>query len=508
MPTDQTDASTAAQPQTDAALSADLTAMVRLAAGPIMRSDPAPITSLVKALRGQVTSARMVPLLDALQVVVQERGWTWDAQEAYDLSVFYLKPPPEPTGPDAATAAATPAGLHATPFAWQDTIAPRQWLYGTHIIRRYVSVVIAPGGVGKSSWLIGEALCMVSGKPILHDPVHGANKRVWVYNLEDPRDELQMRVQAFMLRHGMTMADIGDRLYMDSGRDQELCLAIDDREGVRLLAPVVDQIIAEIQRRKIDVLIVDPFVSSHRVNENDNGAIDMVAKAWGRVADRADCAIVLVHHTRKMAAGRAADAESARGAVSLIGAARSVRVFSRLSEEDAQALDLPPNDSPGRYGKWYDDKNNLAPTAGRERYYRMDSYTLPNGESVGVPVVHDVPTPATMTFSESDLLQVYNAMSHEHGSHPAASDSLGAVVGAVLNYDHTAKPGSEFVAKAIKAMLTAGMIERATGIKPGNRSQRQVYRKLRLPSASASAAAARKESTPSPDENLFEDHVA
>jgi RecA-family ATPase len=40
-------------------------------------------------------------------------------------------------------------------------------------------------------------------------------------------------------------------------------------------------------------------VSSHKVPENDNGSVDMVLKEWGRVADQANCAVLLVHHVRK-----------------------------------------------------------------------------------------------------------------------------------------------------------------------------------------------------------------
>ena len=57
----------------------------------------------------------------------------------------------------------------------------------------------------------------------------------------------------------------------------------------------------QIKEHAIDVLVVDPFVSCHEVFENDNPAIDMVAKEWSRVAELGSCAIHLVHHTRKAA---------------------------------------------------------------------------------------------------------------------------------------------------------------------------------------------------------------
>jgi RecA-family ATPase len=75
-----------------------------------------------------------------------------------------------------------------------------------------------------------------------------------------------------------------------------------------------DALTAESLARQIDVLIIDPFVSSHEVEENANSQIDEIAKAWGRVARAANCAIVLVHQTSKAGAAEVT-ALSARGAV-------------------------------------------------------------------------------------------------------------------------------------------------------------------------------------------------
>ena len=72
---------------------------------------------------------------------------------------------------------------------------------------------------------------------------------------------------------------------MNSGRDTPLCTAKVKSGEVTLLEPVYDEILAQLKVRNIDVLIVDPFVSSHAVTENDNMAIDAVVKAWARVAE-------------------------------------------------------------------------------------------------------------------------------------------------------------------------------------------------------------------------------
>jgi len=194
----------------------------------------------------------------------------------------------------------TLSDLKPSPYQWTDpaSIPVRQALYGNHLFRKFVSVTIAPGGVGKSSLLIAETLAMVSGKPLLGVDVPDS-LRVWLWNLEDPRDELQRRIQAACQQYELEPDDLGDRLFVDTGREKELCLAVATNDGAIIQEPVVEALTREIKANQIDLLIVDPFISSHAVSENDNPAIDAVTKAWGKIADETNCAISLVHHTRK-----------------------------------------------------------------------------------------------------------------------------------------------------------------------------------------------------------------
>ena len=56
-----------------------------------------------------------------------------------------------------------------TPFKPTDpTKFPRrQFLYGRHYVRKYVSATIAPGDTGKTSLNLAEAIAMASGVPFL-----------------------------------------------------------------------------------------------------------------------------------------------------------------------------------------------------------------------------------------------------------------------------------------------------------------------------------------------------
>ena len=57
-------------------------------------------------------------------------------------------------------------------------------------------------------WQIAEG--MASGKPLLGVQPEGL-LRVRIWNGEDPRIELERRIEAAMQWHGLTAADIGDR---------------------------------------------------------------------------------------------------------------------------------------------------------------------------------------------------------------------------------------------------------------------------------------------------------
>ena len=91
-----------------------------------------------------------------------------------------------------------------------------------------------------------------------------------------------------------------------------MVIANGTRFGAIVAEPVVDKITATIVENRIDVLWIDPFVSCHTVGENDNSGIDTVAKQWGGIAKQTNCSIMLVHHSRKIAAGGVVTADDAR----------------------------------------------------------------------------------------------------------------------------------------------------------------------------------------------------
>lgn len=357
--------------------------------------------------------------------------WAWgEASEA----AYESKRSTERYSDFGADTADESTAIKATPFLWRNpaTIPPRQWLYGRHLIRKFVSLDVAPGGLGKSSIKTAEALAMTTGLPLLGKDVFGGPLRVWLYNLEDPAEETERRIHAAAQHFGIGAAQVESRLFVDSGRDQPICIAEETESGASIVRPVVRDVMTQLRERQIDVLSIDPFVSSHAISENDNRAIDMVAKEWARIADQCNCAINLVHHVRKTN-GAEVTAESSRGAVSLIGAARSVVVYNRMTKEEADSAGID-QENRGFYFRTQNDKANLAPPEGAD-WFRMESVDLPNGDSVGVAVPWQWPN-AFEGLSTRDLYNVQVAIdAGEWADSSQAGNWAGKAVAEVLGLD-------------------------------------------------------------------------
>lgn len=361
-----------------------------------------------------------------------------------------------------------PIPIFATPYIWKepDKISRREWIYGHLLIRKFVTATVSPGGVGKSSLIAAEALAQVSGRDLLgvRPP---RQLRVWLWNLEDPQEETERKIQAAALHYGLGPADIGDRLFVDSGRDQRLVIATATRTGAVIARPVVDSLVAEIKAHRIDVLKVDPFVSCHEVGENDNTAMDMVVKEWGKVADLGDCAVHLVDHTRKMGGTETeVTVESSRGAKSKTDACRVVRAVNRMSKEEGERAGI---ENPRLYFRTYNDKANLQPPADKSEWFKLASVDLGNGpmgtagDSIGVVTSWQWPDPlAGMTGAAFDkVAAVIRAGRYRENAQAAAW--VGKAVAEALDMDASNKADRAKIIGMIAVWRAAGSLVAVKG---------------------------------------------
>jgi hypothetical protein len=274
------------------------------------------------------------------------------------------------------------ADISLQSYRWADrtSIPRREWLYGRHLVRGFVSTRAAVGGGCKTSLSFVEILAMLSGKPLLGTrPAKPLN--IFYWNGEDPKEELQRRIEAARYHHGLTGEDILGRLYMHSGRDMEIKTAISVRggRGIEIAHPVHAALAREFTEKAVDVAIIDPFISSHAVNENDNAQIDAVVKLWGKLTQACSCATDLLHHLRKTS-GTEPTIEDTRGAKALVDGVRDAQLLRRMTKDEAAKMGIKPDEA-WRYFRIADGKSNMAPPASTSEWYRLESVDLGNGDS-------------------------------------------------------------------------------------------------------------------------------
>jgi len=357
-----------------------------------------------------------------------------------------------------------------TLFIYRDpaTFPRRQFLYGRHYIRQFLSATVAPGGVGKSSLSIVEAVAMAAGRDLLEvRPVKPL--RVWYWNGEDPEEEIERRVMAACLHFGVDPSEIEGRLFLDSGRDTELVIATQTKTGALIASPVGDALKKALIEGQFDVLVLDPFVATHRVSENDNMAIDAIAKTLGRITGAANCAVELVHHVRKTGAAEIT-VEDGRGASALVAAARSVRVLNSMSKDEGDRAGVGAEH---RFCFRADTgKANLAPPSTKATWFRLTSVPLGNGsggrfdDQDYVGVVTPWTWPDTFDgVTTADLLAVQAAIAAgRYRENSQAKDWAGNAVARVLKLDPKDKSAKAKIGALLKEWTRNGMFAVVEGL--------------------------------------------
>jgi hypothetical protein len=153
--------------------------------------------------------------------------------------------------------AATDQSVKATPYVPRDptSIPRRQFLYARHYIRGAVSGTVGAGGFAKSLRLLTEAIAMATGRDLLGEVPFNGPLRVWTWNGEDSRDEIERRVAGICQHYGINAeCELEGQLFIDSGHDMALKLAkVGAGSNVIFEEHVISQIIATIRENQIDI---------------------------------------------------------------------------------------------------------------------------------------------------------------------------------------------------------------------------------------------------------------
>jgi hypothetical protein len=264
-------------------------------------------------------------------------------------------------------------------------VEPRQWLLGNKFCRRYVSTIVADGGTGKTALRIAEAIALATGRPITGDHVF-QRCRVLYLSLEDDADEIRRRIKACCLHHKIASDELRDHLFVAALANGPK-LATMSKGGAIAAGDLGKKLIEIIERRQIDLVILDPFIKSHGCDENDNNAIDFVTGVLAELAIRFNVAIDAPHHVSKGMVDPG-NANRGRGASAFKDAARLVYTLSRMTQDEAKELGIDEADR-WRFVRVDSAKVNIAPAATIAKWFRLigvplgnTSLTYPSGDEV------------------------------------------------------------------------------------------------------------------------------
>lgn len=280
-------------------------------------------------------------------------------------------------GPDA-TGKPTGPETWSEEEEWNEAdIPPRPWIAGGYFLRKSVTALIGASGISKSSLVLAWAVALATGQKFSGLRPRGSFKVV-VYNVEDDADEQKRRLSAVLRSMGLTPKDVAHRIMRTGPTRVGTLLKRDPDRGFIFDTGAMAALKADMKRFEADVLFLDPLVELHDVEENDNGGMRQVIAELRATAVQMNIGVGLVHHTRK-GNNAPGDAEAARGASAISGAARIVLTLAGMKEDEASSFGLPAG-TEKHYFRLDGGKANYSSVLDCEWFERVP-YVLDNGAS-------------------------------------------------------------------------------------------------------------------------------
>lgn len=187
-----------------------------------------------------------------------------------------------------------------------------------------VGVVAAPGGTGKSFFLMQLAISVATGYELITGiaPKHAGPVRL--LNFEDDDIDTSNRGIDILNEFGID-DDLTERLYLHPLAGYRLDLVTRegsvDQEAVKWLLAQADG---------MRLLIIDPLSHITSSDENDNALRTLLVQTLKHVGREKQCGILIAHHTNK------GDADNAqgwlRGASALVDASRYVLTMQKWKD--------------------------------------------------------------------------------------------------------------------------------------------------------------------------------
>ena len=356
----------------------------------------------------------------------------------------------------------------ATFFSEWDAFNPlhlpkRQFLYSNHYIKKYCSLTVSPGGLGKSTLVLTEAIAICTGRNLLGDKPH-ESVNVFYFNSEDDLDEIQRRTFATCQHYGIDKAELDGKLYIESGRSRELLLAVGN-DGI-INEPDFEYLEQRCKENHIGLLILDPLQNMHTAMET-NEVFRNLGKRLSQLADDCNMSVEIIHHTRKISANSEATVENSRGGISLVAAVRSARLLNTMSRTESENIGLETNIDHFKIEPA--GKNNLTRSLEKALWYQRSAVQLENGDWVAIVKKYNIPS-AFDNISNSRIRDLYysikdtkiNLMRSPLATRTEHKMSIHEFIGDFLQMDLEAVQTKSITKRIVKTWLDSKTLKEKT----------------------------------------------
>jgi hypothetical protein len=264
----------------------------------------------------------------------------------------------------------------------------RAWISPGVLMRGAATVLVAPGGAGKSLLALITAAHMACGLPAVMDGLTfsaTAPRRSVIVNAEDDLAEQSRRLQAICTAYNLPWQTVKQHVMLIAPDVFSVFLAAQSRTGFEQNDATIKYIIDMVRSfPDVDLLGLDPLLNLHGMNENDNSAMNFLMRSIiTRIARETGTAVLVSHHAGKQGsiAKRAGDVDMSRGAGAIINAARIALTMTPPAEDDIQEYHLT---DPYSYVRIDDAKANVHKMLRRPRWMKWDTVKTVSTDGVGV----------------------------------------------------------------------------------------------------------------------------
>jgi hypothetical protein len=256
---------------------------------------------------------------------------------------------------------------------------PRGWLLGNTFCRGFPSSLYGDGAVGKTALRYAQAISLATNRSLTGEHVF-QRCRVLIVSLEDDADELRRRILAVRIHYNIELSELDGWLFLAAPGGKAGKLMQMDQRGRLIPGPLRESLERAIRAHNISLVILDPFVKAHSVDENSNTAIDDVVQILSDMAAEYKIAVDVPHHVAKGIA-EPGNAQKGRGASALTNAVRLAYTLTAMNPDEAATFNVPEMER-RQYVRLDRAKLNCARISGPTKWFKLIGVSLDNATAL------------------------------------------------------------------------------------------------------------------------------